>query len=152
MQLSASGIGIDLPPGWEAEIYPGEVAGPESRDAGPSPVVLHAASFPLPPQRGDFGSGAIEAMSSGDVLVVLFEYMGSAGAELFRHRGLPLPLLPEHFSPRSMTRPMPGRVGTQRFFGDAGRAFCLHVVLAPSADEALVAIANEIAGAIDISA
>ncbi len=150
MQLS--GVAVDLPPGWEAEIYPGEViADPVPRAAGPAPIVLHAASFPLPKDRGDFGSGAVEAMQPGDVLVILFEYAGGAGAALFRREGMPLPLLPEHFSPRTLTRSMPGRVGAQRFFTEAGRAFCLHVVLAaPGGDPDLVAIANEIASSITI--
>ena len=37
-------------------------------------VVLHAASFALPAERGDYGSGAVEVMGGSDVLVCLLEH------------------------------------------------------------------------------
>ena len=50
--------------------------------------VTHIANFPLPRDRGDFGTGAIERMSRDDVLVVLVEFDAeSAKTALFARRG-----------------------------------------------------------------
>lgn len=119
------GLSVALPSGWEASIYcretgPGETAHP----------VLHAATFPLPIDRGDFGNGAVDRMGWDDVLVVLLEFgRASAGQALFAATGLPVPLDPAQFSPTSLQKLIPGQAGVQRFFTQAGRAFCLYVVL-----------------------
>jgi hypothetical protein len=128
VRLSAHGLAVDVPPGWEARIL--------RRDAGvfgedPHPVV-HLANFPLPEQRGDFGAGVVDHMRGSDVLVVLFEYGAeSAHQPLFRHRGIPQ-LQPDDFDPHRLQRTMPGQAGAQLFFHDGGRAFCLYVVVADS--------------------
>ena len=91
---------------------------------------MHLANFALPEQRGDFGSGAVDVMRSGDVLVVLFEYgPESIGQALFRRRGVPRNLRPDMFSGSALQRTVPGQAGTQIFFTEADRAFCLYVVL-----------------------
>lgn len=124
-ELRGRGFRIDLPVGWEGEIYP-RPGRPGTTDL----ATLHAANFVLPRPRGDFGSGAVEAMGPGDVLVVLFEYgPESLGMPLFSHRGLPLPLDPDAFDPQALQRPLPGQGGLQGFFTAGDRAFCLYVVL-----------------------
>lgn len=122
--LKDRGLTLDLPPGWEGEIY----RRPPGRDRRTHPV-LHAANFPLRPGRGDFGSGAVELMTAGHVFVSLFEYGPEAvGTALFAKQGLP-DVRPEDFNPHTMQRPLPGQAGSQYFFTFNGRAFCLYVAL-----------------------
>jgi hypothetical protein len=115
---------------------------------------MHAGNFPLPAERGDFGSGAVEIMRSGDVLVVLFEYgRESVGTRLFAAQGPPQALTIERFSPRALQRTIPGQMGTQVFFSTANRAFCLYVVLASSASAGrLVGIVNSVLASLRIAA
>jgi hypothetical protein len=126
MRLSAHGIDVDVPPGWEARIMRREV---QAFGEQPRPVV-HLANFPLPEQRGDVGAGVVEKMQAADVFVAMFEYgPESVGQPLFAHEGLPR-LRPSHFSARRLQRTMPGQAGAQLFFTAARRAFCLYVVVA----------------------
>jgi hypothetical protein len=137
--MSDRGIGLELPPGWEGEIYrrsPGEVRYDERvpRDRQLQPTtrsVVHLGSFPLPPDRGDYGSGAVEIMRDEDVLVILFEFEPeSATTAQFASSGLPYPIAPNDFDPNQMQRPLPGMAGYQRFFNvDGERSFCLFVVI-----------------------
>lgn len=134
-RLQAFGIDLDLPPGWDGRIFkraPDLAAEGVRQSAAPAftGAVAHAATFPLPGERGDFGSGAVEIMGPDDVLVVLFEYEPtSAGAPLFAARGRPGPLQGDDFRPAALQRTLPGQGGVQRFFTLAGRAFCLYVVI-----------------------
>lgn len=143
--LRAGGIGLRVPPGWEAQLR-GEPA--PRRGEG---MVLHAANFALPPARGDFGSGAVERMGPHDVLVCLLEYgTEDAVTELFRHRGVPR-LAARDFSPSTMQRTIAGMAGAQSFFNDSGRAFCLYAVVGSwRGREHLVAKANEMLAAVTI--
>jgi hypothetical protein len=158
MQLKAHGIETTLPPGWEGRIGlraapappPGvQVLGatvsraalatlpPAVAAVGPtghvdeveSPVV-HLANFPLPENRGDFGSGAVDLMTDANVLVVLFEYGPEcAGTSLFRRKGLPSKLTPSMFSRSALQRTITGQAGCQIFFTVGDRAFCCYTVL-----------------------
>ena len=104
----------------------------------PNPVV-HLANFPLPEQRGDYGSGAVDVMTDTDVLVVLFEFgPESAGTALFRRKGIPTHLTPNMFSPQALQRAIPGQAGCQVFFTEADRAFCCYAVLGRQAAAARV--------------
>lgn len=167
-QLNGHGIALRMPRGFEGHIFrraeaPPEAAGrarvaapptgtlaapalPSLPSVPPAPTypVLHAGNFPLPSGMGDFGSGAVEVMTTGDVLVVLFEYdAASVGTPLFAVGGIPT-LRPTDFRPDTLQRPINGQVGVQRFFSEAGRAFCLYVVLGGEADRAhLVALVNQ---------
>ncbi len=146
-QLSGSRITVDLPEGWDGEIY--QPAAVLQGVGGAGHSVVHAANFPLPAERGDFGSGAVEIMGDGDVLIVLFEYgPESAGTALFSHRGLPGSLRSQDFHPDTMQRPLPGQSGVQRFFTAEGRAFCLYVAVGNHVDrhEVLEAVNGVIAG------
>ncbi|MSO86009.1 MAG: hypothetical protein EXQ71_00635 [Acidimicrobiia bacterium] len=136
-RLADSGISIDLPHRWDGQI---RAAGRDftSRstttlaplDATPTVgSVLHASSFALPAERGDYGSGAVESMGGSDILICLLEHEPEAAATaLFRREGLPSVGVAD-FSPESMQRAMPGMSGFQRFFQVAGRPFCLYVVV-----------------------
>ena len=132
MRVESHGISTELPPGWEAEI----TVRPESEEEAALATgekttmpVAHLANFPLPPERGDFGSNAVEIMTADDVLVCLIEFdRGSAGTALYAREGIPV-LTPDAFSPESMQRALPGQSGAQEFFSVGGRAFCVYVVL-----------------------
>lgn len=128
MKLSSPGITLDLPAGWEAEIDggAGDVA-PEGETVITPRV--HIANFPLPPVRGDFGSGAVERMIDGDVLICLLEESTSAvGSRLHDLQGLPQ-LRAGDFSPHAMQRPLQGQSGCQKFFHVDDRAFVVYVVM-----------------------
>ena len=136
--LTAGGVSIDLPAGWEGQIRAVEPAPePTARSATASavtggsgpPSILHAASFPLPVERGDYGSGAVELMGGSDILICLLEHEPAAAeTALFRRQGVPR-LRADGFSPQSMQRAIPGMAGTQHFFQVAGRPSCLYVVV-----------------------
>lgn len=131
-RLSAYGIGLDVPSGWEAELSLQE--GAEDPDADPAPgeglVVLHAANFWLPNERDDYGSEALEAMGPGGVFIALVEFdRDTVGSMLFEHHGIPTDLQPDDFDPAALRRPMRQQAGLQRFFHSAGRAFCLHAAI-----------------------
>lgn len=124
MRLAAYGLAVDVPPGWDVRIS--RRAAEAGATANP---VLHAATFALPAERGDFGSGAVERMGRGDVLVVLFEYDRAAvTTALFARTAAPL-LRPGDFSPNQLQRALAPQSGVQHFYAERNRAFCRYVVL-----------------------
>ena len=130
MELTAHGIEVDVPPGWDGEIYR-RPSGIGTLSESPEKVepVVHLANFPLAQDRGDFGSGAVEVMIADNLLIVLFEYGSeSIGTALFASSGIPT-VSADDFAPHTMQRPLPGQSGAQFFFTEVGRAFCLYVVL-----------------------
>ena len=125
MNLDHAGVRVALPAGWEARarLQPSNVAGRRGN------LLLHAATIPLPPDRGDFGSGVVEHLGPDDVFLSLFEYdAADASKALFATKGLPV-LRPSDFSTANLQRTQLGRSGGQWFFTVAGRPFCLFVVL-----------------------
>ena len=138
MRLQTAGLSLDLPRGWEGRVRP---RGPEplegssvvraaSTSGGPLPVVVQAANFALPPTLGDFGGGAVETMTAQDLFLTLFEYgPESAGTALFARQGMPRVLRPADLDPWSLRTPLPGMSGTQVFFTESGRPFCLYVAV-----------------------
>lgn len=98
---------------------------------------MHLASFPLPAERGSFGSGAVEFMRSDDVFMTLFEYgEESVGTPLFAAQGIPRQIAAREFDRNALQRALPGQSGLQRFFTEGGRAFCLYIVLGSHIDRA----------------
>jgi hypothetical protein len=145
--IAAYGLAVDVPAGWEGSIYRRPQAA-----AGTTHPVMHVASFALPVDRGDFGSGAVDLMEPDDALVVLLEYHGASGGQaLFGRQGLPLGLAPDAFSTTTLQRGIPGHAGGQWFFNDGGRPFCLYVVLGSYALRyVLVPAVNEVLARIRI--
>lgn len=130
-RLDRFGIAVELPPGWEGEIYrrPSTPDGLRPQAAQEEAPVAHAATFGLPPDRGDFGNGAVDLMAPDDVFLSLFEYdPPAASTALFAAEGLPR-LDDDDFSTSTLQRGLPGHSGCQRFFHIGDRAFCLYVVL-----------------------
>jgi hypothetical protein len=124
MRLSAYGISLELPRGWDGRIF---------RRPGSSPT-LHAANFQLPSDDADFGSTATARMPPGGVFVALKEYAAGPhlrpGVGLYESRSLPLPLPRRYFHPRALQVGRPGQAGFQHFFTAAGqRPFCLYAVI-----------------------
>ncbi|MFP5331831.1 MAG: hypothetical protein ACLGHX_05695 [Acidimicrobiia bacterium] len=147
--LRAAGISVDLPPGWD-----GGIAEATTLDDGAvRRSVTHLASFPLPEQRGDYGGGAVQRMGLTDVLIVLLEFSPDSTAQpLFRLQGLPRTLRPSDFGRDTLQRRIEGQGGCQIFFQEAGRAFCLYVVVGSYVDRAdLVPVINDVLGQIRIS-
>lgn len=125
MRLTHAGVTVDLPLGWEARAR----TQPPSLPGRRGNLLLHAATVPLPAQRGDFGSGVVETLGPDDVFVSLFEYdEADAQRALFAAQGLPA-VRPADFSTAVLQRTQLGHSGAQLFFTAAGRPFCLHVVL-----------------------
>ena len=154
--MQGGGIAIDLPTGWDAEIYRRPTNTSTLSATGISErtnAVLHAANFALPEPRGDFGSGAVELMQRSNLLIVIFEYNGEdAVTALFKHIGIPLPLVADDFHPHNMQRARRGLQGTQRFFNTGDRAWCLYVVVAESGMLGLIEEANQVLSTVDLTA
>ena len=140
MRFERSGIGVEVPPGWQValsrrpELAEARGASPEELvDRAPGATthpVLHLASFRLPPDRGDYGSGAVDVMSATDVFVSLVEFHPDAAkTALFAGSGPPRALTSDDFGGAALQRVINGQSGCQRFFSANGRAFCLYVVL-----------------------
>lgn len=146
-QLTTNGISTVVPDGWDGRIMGGtgsthnangfplrsrEYGSPDG-SGGINFPIIHLGNFALPPNRGDYGSGAVDIMSSRNILIVLSEFgPESVGTALFAPRGLPRSLTPQPFSPNALQRKLPGQLGFQHFFTEAGRAFSLFIVLGGS--------------------
>ncbi|MGI8810853.1 MAG: hypothetical protein ACR2KK_24030 [Acidimicrobiales bacterium] len=135
MRISAYGLALDPPSGWDARIRRYDAAGVVAGRQLRSQPMLHTADFALPDERGDFGSGAVETMQPAHAFVALVEYHpDSARTALFApHAGRPV-LAADDFSPSQLQRTIRGQAGAQRFFVEAGRAFCLYVVAGSMAE------------------
>lgn len=130
-RLDTGGVSIRVPRGWDARLRERPLStASTSRAALASPAVsLHAGSLALPPTMGDYGSGAVERMTTGDILLCLLEHdPADAEAPLFRREGIPR-VQAQDFSADAMQRVIPGMAGAQWFFRVGPRAFCLYGVL-----------------------
>ena len=156
-RLAAHGLSVELARGWDARIFmraESDATAPASDVpmSGWTMPVLHVADFSLPEQRGDYGSGAVQTMGPGNVFVALVEFgTESVGQPMFRI-GRPR-VRASAFHPQAMQRPVPGAAGMQRFFTEAGRAFCLYAVIGSHARRtALAARLGTAVARIDITA
>ncbi len=142
--LVAYGIRVALPGGWDGRIYrraegSGVRVATLAPDEGTVQPVAHLANFPLPAERGDYGSGAVERMRAGDVLVCLLEFdPEAADSALFAHDGVPR-FRAASFAPNAMQRTIQGMSGAQAFFREGGRAFCAYAVLGSHRNRAALA-------------
>ncbi len=159
--LRAHGISVTVPSGWEGRVFRRPAAGEtmaSAADGPPAPpgeitnAVVHVSTIALPPDAGDFASGAVDRLGPDDALVVLFEYeAASVGQPLFAALGIPRVLSPDDFSPGMLQRALRGQAGVQRFFQEAGRAFCLYVVLGSFVRRReLVVSVNEVLASLEV--
>jgi hypothetical protein len=132
MTLVAGGLRLELPAGWEARVR----RQPPSQAGRPGNVLLHAATIPLPEERGDFGSGVVERLGPDDAFIAMLEYDDrDADQALFRASRVPVPK-PSDFSPDVLQRTRAGNTGAQWFFSVSGRPFSMHAVLGSHARRA----------------
>lgn len=124
MILEAHGLRIELPGGWSGRVF--------ARDGGIA--TLHAASFPLALDDGEFGDRTTSRMPARATFVALTEYrLGDglhAGRGLFASKHIPKRLDPSAFASTGLAHPVAGQAGMQHFFTSSHRPFCLYVVLA----------------------
>ncbi len=133
-EVRASGMAIDLRPGWEADIRSSQTAG-FGQDGEESPTIMHVANFQLPADRGDYGGILLTRMGPIDVFVSLIDFGPlSEDQQLFAHEGIPLPLTADDFDPDTITRAIPNRSAAQLFFQAEGRGFSLYIVVGSHRD------------------
>jgi hypothetical protein len=134
--MAGPGIAIEVPQGWEAEIYqplrehptPGGTPVPPA-ELENAPAVLHAANFPLPPNRSDFGHDVIERLSLMHVFIALVEYgPADAAKALFAAEGFP-EIHPDDLSPGAVMGAATGQAAVQRFFHVGDRAFSVYAAV-----------------------
>src|SRR3954454_19875964 len=86
VKLAAHGLSIDLPHGWEGRIF-------RRRHGDPT---LHAGTFTLPFEDGEFGTRSTGRMPVGATFMTITEYRaGNAlvpGRGLFASEAIPLPI------------------------------------------------------------
>jgi hypothetical protein len=159
--LSAHGVTVGLPAGWEGRVFrrpsSGEVSA-SAVDGPPAPpgettyAVVHVATIPLPVGLGDFGSAAVPDLGPDDAFVMLVEFDPDQVTQpLFALSGVPRSLKPDDFSPQVMQRRIEGQAGCQIFCNEAGRAFCLYVVIGAFRNrDRTVKRVNEVLAQLDI--
>jgi hypothetical protein len=126
-ELSANGISVEVPDGWDAAIFVQE-SDPELAEI--AMPILHMSTVPLVEDRGDFGSRVVETLAEGDVFLAMVEQIFDQGALLYTsNEGVPLNLDEAHFHGQVLERTLPGQGGCQLFFNIAGRGFNLYIVL-----------------------
>jgi hypothetical protein len=161
MRIEAHGIRAELPSGWEGRItrrQPSGALGTRGTAgtqllAEQTAPVLHMANFALPEDRGDFGSGAVDLMGAGHLLVVLVEYgADSVDTALFPRVSSVPRLTSRMYSSQALQRVQRGQAGAQRFFTLGGRAFCLYSVLGDQREAAaLTPTANAVTAQIEVT-
>jgi hypothetical protein len=160
--LGAHGITVTLPSGWEGRVFRrpswGEVSatatdGPAAPPGETTHAVVHVATIPLPADLGDFGSAAVPALGPDDAFVMLVEFDPSEVTKpLFALAGIPRSLKPDDFSPQVMQRRIEGQAGSQIFCNEAGRAFCLYVVIGAFRNrDRSVKRVNEVLATLDVN-
>lgn len=148
MKVARKGLSVVTPRGWDARIYQ-RVADTEGEVTRP---VLHAADFPLPNVRGDYGSGVVEIMPPDSVFLSLIEFDSAEASSPLFAKPRPTRLSSGEFGPNQLQRVIPGQAGAQFFFLDNGRPFCLYVVLGSYARrETLAARASELFAGMEVS-
>ncbi len=151
--LADHGLAVTLPRGWDGEIYLRTDDAPGPHGAATFRPILHAANFALPAVRGDYGGGAVEAMRAAGAIICLLEFSPDESASsLFDARGVPRALHPDDLVVGNVQRSRPGQAGYQRFCQEAGRAFCLYIVIGSRARRrVLVPAINQVLGSLDIA-
>ena len=152
--IGGHGFTVTLPSTWEGRIYqrptPSAAFTPSNRAAAGADrggagsgsagagsgwlgertrPVLHLGNFALPVERGDYGSGAVERMGTGNTFIAIVEFGTEClGTALYGSVGLPR-VTPDRFDPNGLQRRIPGQSGFQAFFTEQSRPMCLYVVL-----------------------
>jgi hypothetical protein len=149
MRIADRGLAIDVPTGWEARIFVPALPPPAIN----LPVV-HASSVALPTARSSFATEATPSLGSAGVLISLVEFEPAlAGIGLYAASGVPSGLQAADLDPAALQVPHPQQGGVQRFFSEAGRAFCLYVIAGLGAGLAQrLARANDVIASLRVDA
>lgn len=134
--IERRGVRVQAPAGCEARMRTRRPEAAEVATAGVAAaaaedrLVLHVSTRGLPAHRGDFGGGVVERLGPDDVFVAVLELEpDQAGSPLVKRQGLPRSIAPGRYQPATMQRTIHGQAGTQVFFSQGGRAFCLYVAI-----------------------
>jgi hypothetical protein len=160
-EIQAHGLAVDIPSGWEGRVFRRAEAGEvqaQGVTGAAAPMgeltfpVVHVATIPIPNDAADYGSDVVESLGPDDAFIVLKEFEPQdASAALFERQGMPRELTPEDFDPAALQRQLAGQAGRQVFFNEAGRAFCVYVVLGSySRRNQVVPAVNAVLGGIRI--
>jgi hypothetical protein len=150
MRLAHQGLAVVTPRGWDARIFRRQTTANEAGEV--TLPILHAADFPLPAVRGDYGSGAVEIMGPNHVFLSLVEFDPTEAASPLFKRERPGRITTGEFGPDRLQRVLPGQAGAQFFFAERGRPFCLYVVIGSFTERAaLVPRANDIFQTMEVS-
>lgn len=146
-RIEAMGLGVAPPSGWEATIYRRPPAAGERTFP-----IMHAATIPIPAERGDYGAGVVELLGPADVFVGVLEFGPEAArSPLFKPAAAIPALTPDAFRPRQLQRVIRGQAGAQRFVSVQDRAFCLYAVIGSIANRVpLAGRANHLIGALSV--
>jgi len=124
-RLAEHGIALEVPPGWEAQLFVPDL---------PSPAinlpVLHLADFPLTERRSSYAieTAAGMGVARGGIVVSLVEFGPElADLGLYAPQGPPR-LGANDLDGRALQIPRDDQGAVQRFFSISGRAFGLYVV------------------------
>ncbi len=149
VRIASYGLAVTPPSGWEARIYQRDANTPGTTTL----PVVHAATVPLPPVRGDYGSGVVELLGAQDVFVAVLDFgPEAAGTALFAPAGIP-GLTPDMYQPNALQRVLAGQAGVQRFFTNNGHGYCLYSVVGSFANRSpLCYQANQIVGSLEMGA
>ncbi len=124
MIIEAHGLSVELPRGWSGRVFA----------AAGGVATLHAGSFQLALDDGEFGDASTGSMPEVGTFLAVTEYTAGDGLNpgegLFAPRKIPLPLDPTSFGERRLAHRRPGQVGTQHFFTASGRPLCMYAVIA----------------------
>lgn len=167
-ELVAHGIAVTPPAGWEGRIFRRPAAGepaPTGTRTGSQVVgaaapmgelsfpVVQVATIALPLDMADYGSDVVEDLGRNDALVILKEFDPvDLGTPLFEREGLPRTLSADDFRSSMLQRNLEGQGGYQVFFHEAGRVFCLYVVLGDFAQRtAVVPVVNQVLATLTIA-
>ena len=119
MIIEAHGLAVELPRGWSGRVFaaPGGVA------------TLHAGSFQLALDDGEFGDASTGSMPEVAAFLALTEYAAGdglkPGAGLFAPRRIPLPLDPTSFGNGDWRTVGPARSGpSTSSLHPGGRSAC----------------------------
>lgn len=142
--ISGHGVTVGVPARWDVRIF----------RRGGGGVTAHLANFALPHRDGEFGTRTTLTMPASGLFLALTEYLPDK--HLAVGRGLyaaarPKLLQPGDFQTHALLHIRPGQTGLQRFFSEAGRAFCLYVVASEAHVVGHAALATEIISTLRVS-
>ncbi len=130
MKIASHGLTVQSATPVDARIFQRQ-----AMDGETTHPVVQISTTSMPDSTGDYGSGAVDVLGPNDVFLTLVEFgAAEVASPLFATKGLPKTLNPNDFSRDALQRVQKGQSGMQFWFSEAGRAFCLYIVLGSHAN------------------